>query len=241
MAALLRAEVLRASALAATIVAVIALVLREWLTLGALYPAKAAGMFAAAAACTIVYAAFHHPYGRFGPANRVTMVRLMAVAWIAGLIGEAAGARAALAAAIASGAMQALDGVDGWLARRSGMASRFGARFDMETDAALILAMSILVWQHDKAGVWVLSGGLMRYVFVLAGWRLPWLARPLRPTRRAKVITVCHAVGLSVALAPFIRVPLSSIAVGVTTAALAWSFAVDVARLRRMAEPSGSQ
>ena len=97
-----------------------------------------------------------------------------------------------------------LDGVDGWLARRSRMASAFGARFDVETDALFVMAMSILVWQHGKAGAWVLLGGMMRYVFVMAGWWLRWMARPLRPTRRAKTVSVCHMVGLSVALAPIV-------------------------------------
>jgi hypothetical protein len=60
------------------------------------------------------------------------------------------------------------------------------------------------------------------------------MARPLRPTRRARIITICYTVGLSVALAPFVHAPLSAIVVGLSTAALAWSFAVDVRRLWRM-------
>ena len=40
-----------------------------------------------------------------------------------------------------------LDLVDGWVARRTGTASPFGARFDLETDAALILVLSWLVWR----------------------------------------------------------------------------------------------
>ena len=158
----------------------------------------------------------------------------MIVALIASLIGEPEIPRAAVAASIAAAVMTVLDGADGWLARRSQMASAFGARFDMETDAALVMAMSILVWQHGKVGVWALFGGMMRYIFVIAGWWLPWMARPLRPTRRAKTITICHTVGLSVGLAPFVPVPLGAIAIGSTTAALLWSFAVDVRRLWRM-------
>ena len=42
------------------------------------------------------------------------------------------------------------------------MVSAFGARFDMETDALLILALSVLVWRHAKAGAWVLASGLLR-------------------------------------------------------------------------------
>ena len=69
---------------------------------------------------------------------------------------------AALAMALAT-VVAVLDGIDGWLARRTGMASDFGARFDMETDAALIMVLALLAWQFGKAGVWVLASGLLRY------------------------------------------------------------------------------
>jgi phosphatidylglycerophosphate synthase len=204
---------------------------RPWLQLGALYPGKAAAVFGAWMVIAFGYVGSHHPYARFGPANHITMIRVMIVALIAGLIGEPVVPRAAMMASIATAVMTGLDGVDGWLARRSRMTSAFGARFDMETDAVLVMAMSVLIWQYGKAGGWVLLGGMMRYIFVIAGWWLRWMARPLEPTRRAKVITVCHMVGLSVGLAPFVPVPLSAGVVALTTAALTWSFAVDVRRL----------
>jgi phosphatidylglycerophosphate synthase len=189
-------------------------------------------MFAAPMAIVIAFIG-GHPFARFGPANRVTMIRLMLVALVAGLIGEPAVPRVAAAAVLAATVIATLDGLDGWLARRSRMTSAFGVRFDMETDALLILVLSVLVWQHEKAGAWVLLGGLMRYGFIAAGWLLPWMAGPLAPTRRAKVIAVSHMVGLGVALAPVVPNPLSAIAAALTLAALAWSFAVDVGRLWR--------
>jgi phosphatidylglycerophosphate synthase len=103
----------------------------------------------------------------------------------------------------------------------------------METDAAFILVLSILVWQHGKAGAWVLLCGLMRYAFVAAGLVLPWLAAPLRPTRRGRTVAVVQLLGLSVALAPAVSVPASSAVAAVTLAALTWSFAIDVAWLAR--------
>ena len=229
----LRASVLRTSVFALLVVAGVAVMARPWLQLGALYPIKAAAVFTAGMAIVFGYAGAHHPHVRFGPANCVTTFRVMIVALIVGLIGEPAVSRAAAAASIATAVMTVLDGVDGWLARRSRMASAFGARFDMETDAALVMAMSILVWQHGKAGAWALFGGMMRYIFVIAGRWLPWMARPLKPTRRAKAIAIGHMVGLSVGLAPLVLVPLSTIAVGLTTAVLVWSFAVDTGRLWR--------
>ena len=229
----LRTSVLSAGALGLLVVTGVALAARPWLQLGAMYPGKAAALFAAIMAIAVGLVGAHHPFPRFGPANQVTMMRAMLVALIASLIGEPAVPRVAGAATAAAAVMTVLDGVDGWLARRSRMASDFGARFDLETDTLLVIGMSVLVWQHGKAGAWVLVGGLMRYAFVAAGWLLPWMARPLRPTRRGKAIAICHMVGLCVALAPIIPVPLGVAAIAVTLAALSWSFAVDVHRLWR--------
>src|SRR5207344_2274781 len=97
-------------------------------------------------------------------------------------------------------AATALDGVDGWLARRTRMASAFGARFDMETDVFLVLALSVLAWQYGKAGAWVLLCGLMRYFFVAAGRLWPWLQGPLAPSFRGKTICVVQFVGLSLTI-----------------------------------------
>jgi len=172
-----------------------------------------------------------HPYPRFGPANVVTTIRAMLVALVAVLIGRPATPEMLWLVIGLTAVMGALDGLDGWLARRTRMASEFGARFDMETDAALILVLSILVWQHEKAGAWVLLCGLMRYGFVAAGWLLPWLAQPLQSTLRGKTVAVGQLVGLSVALAPIVAVPLSAVAAALTLTALAWSFGIDIARL----------
>lgn len=204
-------------------------------------PVSASFVFASAAlllAMTIAAVALRdeHPFARLGPANRITCVRAVIVALLAASLFEARTPWWAWVAVVGTAGSAVLDGVDGWLARRTGMASAFGARIDMETDALLIVVLSLLVWQYGKAGAWVLSGGLMRYVFVAAGSILPWMAAPLTPTLRAKTITIVHVVGLCVALAPIIPWPPSAIAAGVTTALLAWSFAVDVGRLRRQRE-----
>jgi phosphatidylglycerophosphate synthase len=200
---------------------------------GATYPLKAVAVFAVMIVAVTAVAGEQHPYPRFGLANRVTMIRAMLVALVAALIGLPATPEMLWYVIGLTALMGALDGLDGWLARRTRMASEFGARFDMETDAALILVLSILVWQHEKAGAWVLLCGLMRYGFVAAGWLLPWLARPLQSTRRGKTVAVGQMLGLSVALAPIVPSPLSASASALTLTALAWSFAIDVTRLAR--------
>lgn len=123
-----------------------------------------------------------HPYPQFGPANAITTARAALVAVVAGTVGEPVLPTTALMIAAVSLSITLLDGADGWFARRTRMSSEFGARFDMEVDALLILALAVLAWQYDKAGVWVIASGLLRYGFVLGGWVLPWLAAPLPPT-----------------------------------------------------------
>lgn len=174
-----------------------------------------------------------HPYPRFGPANYVTTIRALLVALIATSIVGPATPEVLWAVIGVTALVAALDGLDGWLARRTGMASAFGARFDMETDAVFILVLSILVWQQEKAGGWVLLCGLMRYGFVAAGWLQPWLAKPLRSTRRGKTVAVGQLLGLSVALAPIVSPPVSTLVAALTLTALAWSFAIDVRWLLR--------
>jgi phosphatidylglycerophosphate synthase len=203
-----------------------------WL-LGALYPLKVAATFGAIVLLSFGFLQRYHPFARFGPGNQITMVRAVLVALIAGAIGEERAPMLAAAAAGASGVATALDGIDGWLARRTHTASAFGARFDMETDALLILVLSILAWQFDKAGVWVITSGLLRYVFVAAGARWAWLARPLPPSRRRQAICVVQIVGLTAAVSPVVAAPAASALAAVALAALAFSFLVDTMWLWR--------
>jgi phosphatidylglycerophosphate synthase len=199
-----------------------------WLGVDVAYPATAAAIAAAMLAAIVRVAGHRHPHARFGAANGVTTGRVALVALVGGLIAVDAGSPGLWLAVVLASIEASLDGVDGWLARRTGLRSEFGARFDMETDALLILVLSILVWQHGKAGGWVLACGLMRYGFVAAGWVLPWMARPLRSTPRGKTVAVGQIVGLIVAVAPIVPAPYSALMAAVTLAALVWSFAVDI-------------
>lgn len=121
-----------------------------------------------------------------------------------------------------------LDGVDGRIARRTGTQSGFGARFDMELDAALILALSILVWRTGTVGAWVLLIGLMRYGFVAASRVWPALGAELPPSQRRRVVCVVQGVVLLVALGPIIPGAWAVAATAFGLVALAYSFAADV-------------
>lgn len=181
-----------------------------------------------------------HPHPRFGLANAVTLVRAGATAILVALAVEPARLAAPGAAWGALGlalAVLALDGIDGWLARRQGLASAFGARFDMEIDALLILALAGLAVGLGKAGPWILASGLLRYAFIAAGWLVPTLAAPLPPSARRKAVCVLQIVALSLLLAPPLVPPASSALAAAALAALVASFAADIVRLVRPVEP----
>ncbi|RIY02016.1 CDP-alcohol phosphatidyltransferase family protein [Aureimonas flava] len=178
-----------------------------------------------------------HPHVRFGPANVVTAVRggmaaaLGACAWDYGRLAEYDAGFEWMLAGAALLAL-ALDGLDGWLARRTGLASRFGARFDMEVDAFLILILCALAFADGKAGAHVFLIGLMRYAFVVWGALDPRLARPLAPSLRRKTVCVLQIALLCFALLPPVDPPLSEGVVLAALVLLAWSFAVDIRALR---------
>ena len=228
----LRTQVLLASGFGATGVAVVSLVCGPWLQASAGYSWTAAALFATMMA-VVVATVTRHPFARFGPANLVTMLRAALVALVAALLVQPATASTAWFVVTATVVVAALDGLDGWLARQTRMASAFGARFDVEVDAFLILVLSLFVWRHDKAGVWVLACGLMRYAFVAAGWVLPWMNGPLKPTLRGKSVAVGQFAGLGLAMAPIVPVAVSAAVAAITLAALVWSFGIDVMRLWR--------
>jgi phosphatidylglycerophosphate synthase len=231
----LRSSVVLAVAAGVFVILVYAPIVASQTMSGADYIKRSLLFFAAAAALIVVRIGRHHPFARFGVANTVTLLRVSLVAGVAGFIGETPSDLIAWMAAAAVTLVALLDGIDGWLARRSREQSAFGARFDMETDAALILILSVLVWHHQKAGAWVLACGLMRYGFVVAGWVLPWMAGPLRSTLRGKSVAIAQLVGLGLALLPVVPIPVSNIVAAITLALLVWSFAVDIAWLKRQA------
>ena len=231
----LRASVVTSKLVGLAAVVALSTAARAALPLGDRYPLKAAALFAGIMGLSIGFLQQHHPFARFGAANQITTLRAMLVALVAGLVGEPRLAAVAVAAVGASVAITALDGVDGWLARRHDIASRFGARFDMEIDALLILALSVLAWRHDKAGAWVIASGLLRYVFVAGGAVAPWLRAALPPSRRRQAICVVQIAALTIVMLPAIHPPASTLLAAGALAALIGSFLVDTLWLWRHA------
>jgi phosphatidylglycerophosphate synthase len=128
-----------------------------------------------------------------------------------------------------------MDSLDGPLARGTGSESAFGARFDMELDAFLLLVLSALLWQNEKVGSWVLLIGGLRYFFVLGGLLWPPLRGALPPSRRRKVICAVQGIVLVTCLAPLIRPAPASVIAASALLLLVYSFVVDGWRLARRA------
>lgn len=135
---------------------------------------------------------------RFGPANATTAARSTMVGLIAALVATSFTEPISVALLIVlTIPALALDAVDGWLARRTGTTSELGARFDLEVDAFLLLALSAYVAQD--LGWWVLTIGMLRYAFVVAGWMIPAMRATLPPRYWRKVVTAVAGIALTVA------------------------------------------
>ena len=205
------------------------------LGLGDAFLIKALSAFGLALAIMAVFLPLHRPHDRLGPANQVTLLRAVLTALLAGLLGEVVTPAVAWTALVLALTAEGLDGLDGHLARRWGWASPFGARFDMEIDALMLAVLAVLLWSLGKAGPWVLAAGLLRYLFVAAGYRWPMLRHPLPPSRRRQTVCVVQVLSLTLALAPILPPACSAAVAAVGLVLLCYSFAVDTLWLARQA------
>ena len=174
-------------------------------------PAFAALLFLGRAAYT--------PQGGFGAANAVTTLRaLMTLAVCAppALLGT----RSVLALVCL---VLACDLLDGALARRLAQASPFGAHFDMETDALLVLVVTLRLWLGEGFAPWVLFAGLLRYAYVLWLWVWPGTGREAPRSRFGRYAFACLMFGLCAGLA--LPEAWGLLGVGVGTLAVSGSFA----------------
>ncbi|MBW7470096.1 CDP-alcohol phosphatidyltransferase family protein [Marinobacter sp. M216] len=169
------------------------------------------------------------PDSDIGPANRATLLRatLVIVLFASAPFADRLGQGVWLYGILALVAL-ILDGVDGAIARATNSQTEFGARFDMELDATFLLGLCVAVVALDKAGLWVLALGLMRYGFLIAGCFWRWLNHPLPESFRRKTICVWQIVSLMVAILPPISPVFASLALATALILLICSFYVDI-------------
>lgn len=192
--------------------------------------ALALGLYLAGLALVLALFRRGYPHRRLGAGNTVTLARLaLAAALLAPL---AAGAAPGVVAVLALVAL-ALDGADGWLARREGLVSDFGARLDMEVDSALALILAANAWAAGTVGPAVLLLGLPRYLFAAGMMRWRWLGGPLPPSFARKAVCVAQIGALILLQWPGLPGALAEALVWAVLAALGWSFGRDIRQLWR--------
>jgi phosphatidylglycerophosphate synthase len=161
-----------------------------------------------------------------GAANAVTASRIALLCLVLGLVPER-GRWVAIVAFV----VWTLDGLDGWLARRRGETSEFGAHFDMESDSYAVLLLDLQLVVHRGYGVWVLIAGGLRYLYVLTRfWLGPRVVRERRSSS-ARWIFSLMVVSRVVACWPNVR-DIAAPLVAIATGAVVVSFAPDFYALR---------
>jgi phosphatidylglycerophosphate synthase len=167
----------------------------------ALFLGKASPVAALGAASLAALVAFRRgawtSSGRFGWANVVTAIRGAGVWAVGTRLHHAPEPLLAVVVLV----LFALDGLDGWLARRSGSSSEFGALFDMETDAYFVLTVELVLYQRGELGAWILVTGVLRYVYVLVRAFVPARRPDVPRSRFGRLAFTGLALGLFFAFA----------------------------------------
>ncbi len=140
------------------------------------------------------------PSARFGAANVITTIRLGLTAAIVILLDDLG----LIGSGLLAVAFLVMDGFDGAVARRRGEEGLFGEAFDKETDAFFVLVLSFLLFQLGRLPIWILSVGLLRYLFVLWMW---WMRGPAKSERRSRFARVSYVVAVSALLLTFLPLP----------------------------------
>ena len=167
-----------------------------------------------------------------GPADLITLTRATLACGVAALVAEAYIGADVIAVLVAVTVLAlALDFVDGQVARRTGTPTAYGGRLDGESDAFLILVLSISVARDFGCGVLLL--GVVRYAYAAAARLLPWMQRPLPQRYWRKVVAAYVGIALTCAVSGVGPSALSSAALIVALVLLAESFGWDVVWLWR--------
>lgn len=144
----------------------------------------------------------------FGTANWITLARAGLNCVLLGALagGDALSAVSAAHAGwlfiTAASISLALDGIDGRCARRSGQCTVFGARFDTDVDALLVITLAVAAISLDRVGAWALLAAAPYPFWRVAGLRWHRLTAPLAPSPWRKLAFGVQVGTLLAALVP---------------------------------------
>lgn len=170
-------------------------------------------------------------YGGFGLANRITILRAVLTAGLAGflLVPRPPGGLAwapGLIFMIAS----LLDVVDGAAARATGRPTVLGARLDMQWDSAGVLVASLLAVLYGQAPLFYALVGWMRYLYLAGLWmhrRSGGGVGGLPPSKYRRVIGGAQMIFIATILLPLFSPPWTHLAAVLFMAPVLLSFLRD--------------
>lgn len=173
-----------------------------------------------------------YPHPHLGWGNGLTLLRGAGIAAMAGLVVVPAQTLGWTLVAL-SALVLALDGLDGRVARLERRQSRFGARFDVESDVVFALTLAALAVSTGQVGAWFLALGLLRPAFLAAGRIWPALRAPLPEARWRKRAAGAQMAIQVALLAPVLAPPVTSLVGAGLLSAMVLSFLIDIRWLVR--------
>ena len=115
-----------------------------------------------------------------------------------------------------------LDGMDGYLARKFNTQSGFGAYLDMETDAFFVLVLTCLLYQSGIFDIWIISLGLLRYLYFIA---LIFFKQPDQKEERVFRARLIAVILMSALVASFaLPFAITKPAIGIASVLVFYSF-----------------
>ena len=177
----------------------------------------------------------HLPHLRFGPANRLSLLRGVIIAVLAGFAWNTpATPTVEWVVCILAISTLILDGLDGAVARRSGIISTLGARLDCELDGLLTLVLSIIVYSSGRVDAFILLAGSMHYLFFAARFVKLVPTVELPSSFRRQTAGVVSSFLLVVCCAPSMGANIDTALALTAVLLLTSSFASDLATLIRV-------
>ena len=126
-----------------------------------------------------------------------------------------------------------LDGLDGYLARFLNQTSKFGARFDLETDTLLLLVLSFSLYINMNANLSVFLIPLYRYVFFILQIKFKWLEFSLPKSIRRSFICFFVTFLLIICHLPYLTAYLIGTLINFSILLITFSFLEDIIWLYR--------
>jgi len=179
----------------------------------------------------------NHPHGHemllpsLGPGNRLTMLRGVLIAFLAGFaINPRLWGALAWAPMVLYTLSDVCDYFDGYLARRAHHQTRLGEELDIEFDALGLLVAVVVAVNYGALPAWSLLIGISRYAYLIGGWIVRVRGRSLQslpPSVSRRPIAGLTMGFTSAVLWPILPARLTHVAAYIFAVPISFSFIRD--------------